>query len=96
MNIVPDFDYLVCEEVKDATGVVTTTDVADHWQKFRVLAAGPGRVMDGVFVAVETKVGDVIYVQKHAEADTPDDLRARGLYLIMNSRKMSTEKESSK
>lgn len=91
-TIAPKFDYLLCEEVKDESGVVTTTDVADHWQKYRVLAVGTGRYDNGTFVPTTTDVGDIVYVQKHAEADTPEDLRQNGKYLIMESRVMAVEK----
>lgn len=87
--ITPKFDYLLCEEVKEATGAVTPGDIADHWQKYKVLAAGKGRFDRGVFVEVETEVGDLILVQKHAEADTPEELKTKGLYLIMDSRVMA-------
>lgn len=92
-NIKPKLDYLLCEEVKDATGVVTTSDIADHWQKYKVLAVGEGHYNDflNIWVDIDIKVGEVIYVQKHAEADSPDDLKANGLYLIQSSRVMATE-----
>lgn len=88
-NIKPKFDYLLCKEVKEATGAVTPGDIADHWQKFEVLAAGEGRWQGETFIKVETKVGDVILVQKHSEADTPEELKAKDLYLIMDSRVMA-------
>ena len=89
----PKFDYLLCKEAKDDTGVVTTADVADHWQKYEVLAVGPGRVNDeGRLLPVDVKVGEVVYVQKHAEADTPPDLKEKGYYLIMASRVMAGNK----
>lgn len=90
-NIKPKFDYLLCEEVKEATGAVTPGDIADHWQKYKVLAAGEGRWQGEQFIKVETEVGDVIIVQKHAEADTPEELKVKGLYLIMDSRVMAVE-----
>jgi co-chaperonin GroES (HSP10) len=88
-NINPKFDYLLCEEVKEVSGVVTSTEISDHWQKYRVLAVGPGRYQEGTFVPTTTEVNDVIYVQKHAEADSPEDLKQRGLHLIMESRVMA-------
>lgn len=88
-KIIPKFDYLLCKEIKEETGVVTPGNVADHWQKYEVLAAGEGRFENGKFVPVLTKVGDVILVQKHAEADTPEELKSKDLYLIMDSRVMA-------
>lgn len=91
-KIQPQFDYLLCEEVRGVTGAVTQSEIADHWQKYKVLAAGAGRYQDGVLLPVSAEVGDVVYVQKHAEADSPDDLKANGLYLIMDSRVMAVDK----
>lgn len=90
-QVKPVLDYLLCEEVKEVTASVTTSDVADHWQKYKVIAAGEGRYDHGVFISVDTRPGDIIYVQKHSEADSPEDLRSQGLYLIMNSRVMAKE-----
>jgi len=92
-KLIPALDYLHCVEVKQETGVVTSSDVADHWQKYRVLAVGQGHYNDylNIWVEQDIKVGDIIYVQKHAEADTPSDLRARGEFLIQASRVMATE-----
>lgn len=93
-TIIPKLDYLLCEEVKEETGVVTGTDVADHWQKYKVLAVGQGQYnsYQNIWVEQDIKVGDIIYVQKHAEADSPPDLKARGQYLIQSSRIMAVEK----
>lgn len=89
----PIQDYLVCEEVKEDSGVVTSTEISDHWQKYKVLAAGAGRYNEhtGETVPMTCKVGDVIYVQKHAEADSPPDLVQKGQFLIMCSRVMAIE-----
>ena len=92
-NIIPKYDYLLCEEVKDATGAVTQGDIADHWQKYRVLAVGKGYYVgeQDKWIEPEVAVGDVVWVQKHAEADSPQDLKARGLYLLQASRVMAVE-----
>lgn len=91
----PQLDYLLCEEIKPETGVVTTSDIADHWQKYKVLAAGKGRYDHGVFIEVSVKPGDIIYVQKHSEADSPPELVQRGQALIMASRVMDVIKNES-
>lgn len=92
-KILPQEDYLLCEEVKDQTGVVTTTDISDHWQKYKILAVGPGRYIaeQDHWLEPSANVGDVVYVQRHSEADSPDDLKAKGLYLIQASRVMAIE-----
>ena len=89
--ITPKFDYLLVEEVRDESGVVTTTDVADHWQKYKILATGEGRYQGELFIKQEFTVGQVIYVQKHSEADSPDDLKKINQYLIQASRVMAVE-----
>lgn len=91
-KIVPAFDYLLCEQVKEETGAMTSSAIDDHWQKYRVLAvAKEGRVDHGILVKAVQEIGDIIYVQKHAEADTPQDLKDKGQYLIAASRVMATE-----
>lgn len=88
--IKPVLDYLWCEEVKPDTGVVTTADIADTYQTYKVLAVGPGRWEYTRFVKPEVESGDIIYVQKHAEADTPPELEklTPKQALIMASRVM--------
>lgn len=87
----PKFDYMLCEEVKDATGAVTQSDISDNWQKYKVLAVGPGRYDHGIFIEPPVRVGETIHVQRHAEADTPPELREKGQALIMASRVMAVE-----
>lgn len=87
----PVLDYLLCEEIKPDLGSVSANEIGDHWQKFMVLAAGPGRYDDkGGLVPMPCKVGDIVYVQKHAEADSPPELETKTpkQALIMASRVM--------
>jgi co-chaperonin GroES (HSP10) len=93
MKLLPQFDYVLCEPLKAATGVVTTTDIGDHWQKYKILAIGQGRYIgeQDKWLPIDLSVGDVIWVQKHAEADTPDELKTKGQYLIQASRVMAVE-----
>lgn len=88
-NIIPEYDYLLCKEVKDETGVITESNVADHWQRYQVLAVGKGRYADGSFIKPTVQANDIVYVQRHSEADSPDDLKAKGLYLIQATRVMA-------
>lgn len=90
--IEPVLDYVLAEEIKPDQGAVTSTDIADHWQKYKVLAVGPGRMEQGEFIQVPCQVGDTVYVQKHAEADTPPELVNLGQALIMGTRIMGVIK----
>jgi co-chaperonin GroES (HSP10) len=87
--IKPKYDYLLCEEIKPDSGVVTNSDITDHWQHYKVLAVGEGRYEHGVFVQPNIQVGEEIWVQKHSEADTMPELANNGLALIMASRVMA-------
>lgn len=84
----PKHDYLLVEVIEITTGVVKTEDVRDSKQKGRVLAVGPGTANEhnGVFVPNETKVGDVVYWEEGAEANTPPHLKSRDIYLIKEAR----------
>jgi co-chaperonin GroES (HSP10) len=90
-KITPKYGYLLCKEVKEATGAVVPGDIADHWQKYEVLAVGDGQYNEyqNIWIEPVVEVGDVIYVQKHAEADSPPDLKTKGLYLILEQRVMA-------
>ncbi len=90
-SINPTLDYILCEVIKEETGAVSSADVADHWQKYKVLAVGPGRYDNGIFIEPVVREGNVIYVQKHSEADTPPELEKIGQALIMGSRVMAVE-----
>lgn len=90
----PQYDYILCEEIKPDSGVVTGAEVGDHWQKYKVLAVGPGRQsQEGkiVHVPVAIKKGAIIYTQAHSEADTPPELKKINQALIMASRVMAVE-----
>lgn len=92
--IKPAFDYLLCEKIEKVTGAVTTTDVSDTWQKFRVLAVGPGRPDEEGFIEeMPCEVGDIIWAIKYAEGDTPDELKTRNQFLIRATKIMAVETE---
>jgi co-chaperonin GroES (HSP10) len=89
MNIKPQYDYLLCERISEETGVITENDIEDTHQKYKVLAVGEGRHEYGVFITPKIKPNNIIFVQKHSEADTPKQLKDRNLALIMSSRVMA-------
>lgn len=88
----PVLDYCLGKKVEKDTGVVTGTDIRDTHQLFEVLAVGEGRYEFGVLIKPSVKVGDTVWVQKHAaEGDTPSDLDKQGLALFLASRVMAIE-----
>lgn len=91
MKTTPILDYMFCKEVRPDTAAVSGADVQDHWQHYEVIAVGEGRHEHGVLIKPSVEVGDIIYVQKHSEADTPKELKDKGYALIMASRVMAKE-----
>jgi co-chaperonin GroES (HSP10) len=90
----PYNDYILGKKVERDTGVVSGTDTKekDTHQKYEVLEAGEGRTTEtGAFVSVNVKPGDVVFVQKHADADTPQELKDKDQALFMASRIMYVE-----
>jgi co-chaperonin GroES (HSP10) len=89
LKILPAYDYLLCEKISQDTGVITEVDIEETHQKYKVLEVGPGKYEFGVYITPEFVAGDVIFVQKHADADNPKALADRDLALIMASRVMA-------
>ena len=88
----PYQSYILGKEIKKQSAVVTTTSVEETMQKYEVLEVGPGAyTSDGFFVEPSVKKGDVVYIQKHAEADTPEELKEKGHALFLDSRIMAVE-----
>ena len=94
-NIKPVLDYCLGKKVERDTGAVTGTDIRDTHQLFEVLAVGEGEYQMGIFVAPSVKVGDKVYIQKHAaEGDTPKELEQKDLALFKASRVMAIIEEA--
>lgn len=91
--MLPVLDYIYAKEVAEDTGVVSNVDISDAKQKYEVIAVGPGRYEYGVLVKPTVKPGDIVYIQKHGEQDTPADLTNKGYALFMASRVMAIEGE---
>ena len=70
MTIKPLFDKIVIEEVeraeKTAGGIVLPGTAQEKPQLAKVIAVGPGGVIDGKEVIMQIKVGDVILFNKYA------------------------------
>ena len=91
MAYIPKQDFMLCEPVITESAAVSSTDIQDTHQKFKVLDVGKGAWYDNVFVEPEVTVGDIVIVMKHADADTPRELEERGLYLIKATRVIAVE-----
>ena len=70
MTIKPLFDKIVIEEVekveKTAGGIVLPGTAHEKPQLAKVIAVGPGGVIDGKEVVMQIKVGDIILFNKYA------------------------------
>lgn len=101
-NIIPQFDYVYGEKVEDNSGVVTTTEISDTHQTFKVLAIGDGHREPSqndsrgfTLMPMPCKVGDIVLVQKHAaEGDTPPKMLSGGYALFQGSRVMAVLDEA--
>lgn len=91
----PAYNYLLLKRLEKESGVVTETDIEDTHQRYEVLAVPKyqGHYEYGVLVESFYKVGQIVYVQKHAEADSPKELLQRGEALVLISRVMAVEEK---
>ncbi len=73
MNIKPLFDKVVVESVsteeKSKGGLFLPTSAQEKPQTCRVVAVGPGGVMDGKEVVMQVKVGDKVLCAQYAGSD---------------------------
>ena len=73
MTIKPLFDKIVVEAVeseeKTAGGLFLPDSAKEKPQNAKVLAVGPGGMVDGKEVTMQIKVGDIILYNKYAGSD---------------------------
>lgn len=73
MNIRPLFDRIVIEQVdaeeKTTSGIVLLAKDQEKPQMAKVLAVGPGGLIDGKEVVMQVKVGDKILYSKYAGSE---------------------------
>ena len=73
MNIKPLFDKVVVENVsteeKTKSGFTLPCGAQETPQTCKVVAAGPGGMMDGKEVVMQVKVGDKVLCAKYAGSD---------------------------
>jgi len=87
----PYASYVLGKEIKKESAVVTTSNIEDTMQKYEVLAVGEGHYEFGKLITPDVKIGDIVYVQKHAEADTPQEIKDKGQAIFQASRIMLVE-----
>ena len=73
MNIKPLFDRVVVESVqseeKTKSGFILPSSAQEKPQTARVVAVGPGGVVDGKDVTMEVKLGDVVLYAKYSGSE---------------------------
>ena len=73
MNIRPLGDRVVLKQLEAETttksGIVLTGTAKEQPQEAKVMAVGPGAVVDGKRVEMDVKVGDKILYSKYAGTD---------------------------
>jgi co-chaperonin GroES (HSP10) len=91
-KITPLRDYILVEVLDEASAVVKTQDARDTRQKGKVLAVGPGLYTAyGIFVKPAVEIGDVVYWEEAAEANTPGAVRNIDQFLIKADRLIAKE-----
>ncbi len=73
MKIKPLFDKIVIEAVesmdKTQSGIVLPGTAQEKPQMAKVIAVGPGGIIDGKEINMQIKVGDIILYNKYAGSD---------------------------
>ena len=73
MNIKPLFDKVVVEateiEEKTKTGFILPSSAQEKSQTAKVVAVGPGGIIDGKEIVMQVKVGDVVLYSKYAGSE---------------------------
>lgn len=89
----PVAGYVYGQEVTEDTGVITTTEVSDTKQRYKIIKVGDSYYDHGQLIETSSiKEGDIVIIQKHsAEGDTPPKLYAKGYALFLFSRIMAKE-----
>ena len=73
MTIKPLFDKIVIEAMesmdKTQSGIVLPGTAQEKPQMARVIAVGPGGIIDGKEIVMQIKVGDIVLYNKYAGSD---------------------------
>jgi|GEM_PF-5225712 len=98
--IKPAYNYLLVKKLERDTGLSLAADIEDTHQRFEIIET-PIPLMDkhqgyleyGVLVDTHYDIGQIIYVEKHSEANTPIELEQQGLSLVLISRVIAWEEK---
>lgn len=94
MKVVPQGGWALVEEVRQETGIVTSAEVEERRQLFKVLAVGEGRQTDyGQTIYPKVYPGQTVLVERVADANTPSGILPEGQYLIPFERVMAVVTE---
>lgn len=73
MKVKPLFDKVVVEaietEEKTKSGFILPTASQEKQQMAKIIAVGPGGVIDGKEIVMQVKVGDTVLYSKYAGSD---------------------------
>lgn len=73
MKIKPLFDKVVIEPVeaeeRTKSGIILPTAAQEKQQLARVIAVGPGGIVDGKEITMQVKVGDQVLYSKYAGSE---------------------------
>ena len=79
MKIVPLFDRVVLEavnsEAQTKSGIVLPSAAQEKPQMAKVIAVGPGGLVDGKEITMQLKVGDTVLYSKYAGSEFKLDNR---------------------
>lgn len=92
----PMHDYLLIEVLKPESTIIKSGDIRDSLflgRKGKVVAVGPGvwNQAGTELIKPSAKVGDIVYWEEAAEANTPEELRKDRLALMKDARLMAKE-----
>jgi len=87
MNVKPLFDKVVIEslekEEKTNSGFILPSSSQEKQQMARIVAVGPGGVIDGKEIVMQVKVGDKVLYSKYAGSEFKVD--GKDLIIIRQS-----------
>lgn len=90
MNILPKNGWALCEEVSEDTAAAYATEMVNKKQLYKVLAISESRVTEfGAIKESPAKVGDIVFVEPAAGANTPAQLLKLNKALIPADRIMA-------
>ena len=73
MKVIPLFDKVVVESIgteeKTASGFILPSAAQEKQQMAKIIAVGPGGVVDGKEIVMQVKVGDTVLYSKYSGSE---------------------------